>query len=210
VPAKAAVIAERGLAPNQKCMLVMDLHHSHLQENVLQFCSAHNIVPLYIPGGCTALMQPLDLVVNKPFKTAIRASFGDHLHYLFDEHVAAGKDPVLFHPSLKMSDLKPRISTLVEAGMNAIRANHLRSAICHAFANQGGIYEMRTGIAEQAAATALLDLFRGPCDGSQLLDDPDETLIYESGAEESDGDPSPVGSAADDDDSDDDDADSSI
>ncbi|RPA91559.1 hypothetical protein L873DRAFT_1868600, partial [Choiromyces venosus 120613-1] len=41
---------------------------SHKTPTVLQLLWAHNITPSLIPTGCTSLVQPLDVSVNKPFK----------------------------------------------------------------------------------------------------------------------------------------------
>lgn len=39
---------------------------------VLQKMRSHGIIPSLIPGGCTSLVQPLDVAINKPFKDLIR------------------------------------------------------------------------------------------------------------------------------------------
>jgi hypothetical protein len=35
----------------------------------------HNILHIYIPAGCTDVMQVHDVVFNKPYKEAMRSSF---------------------------------------------------------------------------------------------------------------------------------------
>ena len=34
-----------------------------------------NLVPVIIPGGCTSVVQPLDVSLNKPFKCHIRVDW---------------------------------------------------------------------------------------------------------------------------------------
>ncbi|CAI7820428.1 unnamed protein product [Closterium sp. NIES-54] len=50
-------------------MLVLDSYRGHLIKEVNARFAALNIVPAVIPAGCTADVQPLDVSVNKSFKT---------------------------------------------------------------------------------------------------------------------------------------------
>ena len=45
---------------------------SHKTPAVLEKLRLHHITPSLIPGGCTSLVQPLDVSVNKPFKEIMR------------------------------------------------------------------------------------------------------------------------------------------
>ena len=45
---------------------------SHKTPAVLQLFRDHNITPSLIPAGCTSLVQPLDVSINKPFKGLMR------------------------------------------------------------------------------------------------------------------------------------------
>ena len=47
---------------------MLDLHYSHKNIKVLAFMKANNLLSLYIPAGCTDVMQTCDTVANKPFK----------------------------------------------------------------------------------------------------------------------------------------------
>jgi hypothetical protein len=58
IPAKKRICISKGLnVSDQHALLMLDLHYSHTNPNVIQFLKSHKIVPLYIPGGCTDLMQ---------------------------------------------------------------------------------------------------------------------------------------------------------
>jgi len=56
----------------QPTLFAMDLMGSHTTPAVLELLSQHRIIPSFIPAGCTSLVQPLDISVNKPRKEHIR------------------------------------------------------------------------------------------------------------------------------------------
>ncbi|RPA95569.1 DDE-domain-containing protein [Choiromyces venosus 120613-1] len=53
-------------------LFAMDLMGSHKTPAILDLLRSHDITPSLIPGGCTSLLQPLDISVNKPFKEMVR------------------------------------------------------------------------------------------------------------------------------------------
>lgn len=62
---------EKQLVPvlgGRPTLFAIDLMGSHKTPAVLHKLCLHNITPSLIPGGCTSLIQPLDVAVNKPFK----------------------------------------------------------------------------------------------------------------------------------------------
>ena len=50
----------------------LDLMGSHKTPALLDLLRHNNITPSLISGGCTGLVQPLDVSVNKPFKELVR------------------------------------------------------------------------------------------------------------------------------------------
>jgi len=58
----------------QPTLLVLDLVRAHKTEEVLDTFSANDIDVSMIPGGCTSLVQPLDVSINRPFKDILRVS----------------------------------------------------------------------------------------------------------------------------------------
>jgi hypothetical protein len=46
-----------GLDKNKKTLLKLDLPYSHKTPEVLAFCKANNICLLFVPAGCTDLIQ---------------------------------------------------------------------------------------------------------------------------------------------------------
>jgi len=79
-----------------------DLHYSHKDPEVLQLLADHNIIPIYVPAGCTDVIQECDTVINAPFKKVMRACFRDHLYAEFElykaECIAAGKSYMDWSP----------------------------------------------------------------------------------------------------------------
>ena len=58
-------------------LLVMDLFKSHSTQEIKDWLHAHRIVPSLVPGGCTGLVQPLDVLVNCPFKDILKQVIDD-------------------------------------------------------------------------------------------------------------------------------------
>lgn len=59
---------------NQPTLMVLDLFGGHKTDDVLDTFLAHDITVSTIPGGCTGLVQPLDVSINRPFKDIFRVS----------------------------------------------------------------------------------------------------------------------------------------
>ena len=53
-------------------LFALDLMGSHKTSGVLDKLRSHTIIPSLIPGGCTSLIQPLDVSIYKPFKEILR------------------------------------------------------------------------------------------------------------------------------------------
>jgi len=49
-------------------LFTLDLMGSHKTPAVLELLQNNNITPSLIPAGCTSLVQPLDVSINKPCK----------------------------------------------------------------------------------------------------------------------------------------------
>lgn len=70
-----------------KCMLIMDCHRSHTQENFQKTCEENNIIPMYLPPHSTHILQPLDLGVFGPTKSKYKSKLRNLAKLL-------GTDPV--------------------------------------------------------------------------------------------------------------------
>jgi len=60
---------------SQLMLLAIDLFRAHQTIEVLDTFQANKITPSIIPGGCTGLVQPLDISVNGPFKNILRLAY---------------------------------------------------------------------------------------------------------------------------------------
>ena len=57
---------------NQPTLLALDLFGAHKTAEVLDTFRANDITVSIIPGGCTSLVQPLDVSINRPFKDILK------------------------------------------------------------------------------------------------------------------------------------------
>ena len=64
---------------NQPTLLALDLFGAHKTVEVLDTFWANDITVSIIPGGCTSLVQPLDVSINRPFKDILKVR--DNLPY---------------------------------------------------------------------------------------------------------------------------------
>jgi hypothetical protein len=56
----------------EPALLALDLFSGHKTDYVLDIIKAHDITVSIIPAGCTGLVQPLDISVNRPFKDILK------------------------------------------------------------------------------------------------------------------------------------------
>jgi hypothetical protein len=71
----------------ERVFLNLQVRKSELRYLIMDKCSVHEKEPIrnrlksegilfdYIPGGCTSFLQPLDVMINKPFKDKLRRQF---------------------------------------------------------------------------------------------------------------------------------------
>lgn len=61
-----------GFFRQSKCLLVLDSMRAHISDITKDRIKATDSIPAVIPGGLTKILQPLDISVNKCFKTEMR------------------------------------------------------------------------------------------------------------------------------------------
>lgn len=68
-----------GCSTDQPVLLLLDNHSSHLDYKVIEFAKSNGIHLLTFPPHCSHRLQPLDVSVFGPFKSALKTSFNDWL-----------------------------------------------------------------------------------------------------------------------------------
>lgn len=145
LPWKKKQIELLNLPTSQKMILKIDLHYSHKDKDVLQHLEANNIVPVFIPGGCTNELQELDVAVNKLFKDAVRKAFRDYCHRSFNHWINVLENtPETFVFNLRMSALKPKMTSYVTRGLLALQTPEMRKAIQDSFSGAGRLEVCRS------------------------------------------------------------------
>jgi len=101
---------------NKKICLLFDQAPSHTTSIVKDFLDENRITYLFIPSGATFLLQPLDVVLNKPLKDRVRKFY---FKWLLDS-VEKNKDGIIMPPSLdqmidwctnSMESIEPQLIT---------------------------------------------------------------------------------------------------
>ncbi len=68
--------------------LIADVHRAKKTDKILNRLEKDcNTEVTFVPGGCTSLLQPLDVVVNKQFKAAINHLATKHMEENLDAYV---------------------------------------------------------------------------------------------------------------------------
>ena len=57
------------------CLLIFDRASFHIKQDIIDFLNLKNIHYVIIPLGFTRYIQPMDLSINKPLKTAIKEKY---------------------------------------------------------------------------------------------------------------------------------------
>lgn len=65
-------------------MVALDVAKFHKTDTILSTLRSHDIIPAMIPPGCTGLVQPLDVSINKPLKDILRNLIEDAME-LFEQ-----------------------------------------------------------------------------------------------------------------------------
>ena len=68
--------------------LVLDVHRAQKTEEIQDILEAECSTSItYVPGGCTSLVQPVDVSFNKPFKSAVERQATQHMLENLDSYV---------------------------------------------------------------------------------------------------------------------------
>ena len=67
-------------------LLFLDSFSAHLTDEVKDKFKTYNTTVVVIPGGCTSVLQPLDVSINKPVKAILRQSWEQ---YMLDQTITS-------------------------------------------------------------------------------------------------------------------------
>ena len=68
--------------------LVLDAHRAQKTQEIQDVLEEeYNTSITYVPGGCTSLVQPVDVSFNKPFKSTVERQATQHMQENLDSYV---------------------------------------------------------------------------------------------------------------------------
>ena len=67
-------------------VILRDSYRCHLMGSVVRAIQELGVEVIHIPGGCTGLLQPLNVGLNKPFMVRVRASWEEWIMAMIDKH----------------------------------------------------------------------------------------------------------------------------
>ena len=63
----------------EEALLVLDVHKAQKTGDITDALAECDTTPLYVPPGCTSIIQPLDVSYNAPFKKKVESAALNHL-----------------------------------------------------------------------------------------------------------------------------------
>lgn len=150
-----------GALINRKSLLVWDMFRGHLGDKVKRTLKSMKVTQAVIPGGCTSVLQPLDVSLNKPFKTKMRELWTNWMINREKEFTAGG--------NLKRPSYSVIIGWIKEA-WDSVSTD----IVCHSF-KKCGISNNMDGSEDDALYS---DLVSGP----DSADSESETMVPEEPA----------------------------
>ena len=100
----------------RRTLLIIDSFSAHEDQDFTSEANKKNVDVLFVPGGCTSKVQPLDVCLNKPFKSLLRCCWVEYIDAL------VARDPNL--KKLKAAS-KETICEWVEKGLDDLRKEQI-------------------------------------------------------------------------------------
>ena len=135
VPYVSHARQELELADDHPALTIFDVFCAHRCESFLRILRTHNIHQVFMPGGCTGELQPLDLSVNEEFEAAMKSSFSrwyaDEVKQALDQGVSLENLEV----DLRASLIKPLHANWLMLAMSALQDKP--DVLCRGFEKSG-------------------------------------------------------------------------
>lgn len=108
----------------QPALLIFDVFAAHRVTSFLSKLEQCNYKVVFIPGGCTGELQPLDLSGNAQLKEEVKREFSQWYANCVQKQLAKGVDINKVDIDLKLSVIKPIHATWLINAFKKIEANH--------------------------------------------------------------------------------------
>ena len=95
------------LSSTQKALAIFDVFSAHRSRPVLDLLEKNNILVVFVPGGCTGELQPLDLSVNYEYKKLLKDCFRQWYANKVKVAMEAGTSVDEIFVDLRTSAMKP-------------------------------------------------------------------------------------------------------
>lgn len=147
IPYRNETIRRRNYSPDQKFLLLLDLHYSHftdvtIEEDCVTLLRDNGWLLVYIPAGCTDIFQVLDVVVNAVYKSGVRSAFCWWLKKQLDEFFKVNTDnSVPFIIDFRVSAMKSLLPSFVQKGLEYICTDEMKASIKDCFLQKALLQE---------------------------------------------------------------------
>ena len=121
----------------QPSLLVLHSCSAHLTERVIDAFSQANTTTAVIPGGCTSVLQPLDVSINKLVKSLMKASWQD---YMLERISSLGPGTKIAPPSKQLlTDWLVEANTKLNDNSTIVKTSFLVTGISNALGGHDNV-----------------------------------------------------------------------
>ena len=178
--------------PGAESFLIMDSFSAHLTDSVADNLKKNKVHTVIVPGGCTPILQPLDVSLNKPFKAILRKLWQEYMLLSTEElekKRAEGNTPASKIPAPSKQTMVDWVTTAwleLAEKVDAVKKSFLVTGISNAL---GGYEDELVQNDElKAEIDRILEFVFGdePLDGMESDEEPDPLATDSESDEELD------------------------
>lgn len=121
-----------GLPPDQKAIILMDVWAVHRSRQFLDHITEHhpNLIPCFVPGGCTGQGQPCDLLPQRIFKHAVKQTAMEDGIADARQQISRGTAPENVKLDTSIKILRNRSPRWLVNGYLAINKQEVAGKVC--------------------------------------------------------------------------------